>query len=202
MFRDFQNKKVVVVGDLMLDTYCWGHVERISPEAPVPVVTLDKRDYRIGGSGNVALNIASLGAAVTVLAVTGRDDDSLILRELLRKNNINDGRLLQSDDRITTNKTRIISRNQQMMRLDSETNRDLSAEDETRMIDSIGKCLDEEKPDVLIFEDYNKGVLTEKVISYTISRCKQMQIVIAVDPKEKTFSVIPGLTFLSQTLKK
>ena len=202
LFRQFQNKKVVVLGDLMLDTYWWGHVERISPEAPVPVVTLDQREYRIGGAGNVALNLASLGTAVTILSVTGKDDDSLVLNELLRKNNIRHSRLLQSEDRITTNKIRIISRNQQMMRLDSETTRDLSAEDENRMIHAIQKCLIEEKPDVLIFEDYNKGVLTEKIISYSIDLCKQMQIVTAVDPKRKNFFSYQGVDIFKPNLKE
>ncbi len=132
LFAQFNGIKVGVIGDVMLDTYWWGHVDRISPEAPVPVVALDKREYRIGGAGNVALNLVSLGAQVTALSVTGQDDDGQLLKGLFEEVNINTDYLLQSLQRITTNKVRIISRNQQMMRLDSETTKDLSAEAEDR----------------------------------------------------------------------
>ena len=107
-----------VIGDMMLDTYWWGNVERISPEAPVPVVTVDRKEYRIGGAGNVALNLASLGTPVSVFSVLGKDDDGQILTGLLQEKKIDTGYLLNADDRITTNKMRVISRNQQMMRLD------------------------------------------------------------------------------------
>src|SRR6516164_4415271 len=127
LFEGFGNIRAGVIGDIMLDTYWWGHVEQISPEAPVPVVSLDKREYRIGGAGNVALNLASLGAKVNVLSVIGNDDDGEILKGLLDQNRIQTKYLLKSEKRITTNKTRVISMNQQMMRLDSETTRDLSA---------------------------------------------------------------------------
>src|SRR6266700_7830447 len=119
LFTTFTGIKVGVIGDVMLDTYWWGHVDRISPEAPVPVVALDKKEYRIGGAGNVALNLTSLGADVAMLSVTGEDDDAEILKDLLDKKNIKTKYLLQQGTRITTNKTRIISRNQQMMRLDA-----------------------------------------------------------------------------------
>ena len=131
--------KVGVIGDVMLDTYMWGKVERISPEAPVPIVALDKKEYRIGGAGNVALNIASLGANVSMLSVTGNDDDGNQLRKIRRRKYINTDFLLSSLKRITTNKTRIISRNQQMMRLDSEVTRDLEYEDENRLILACSK---------------------------------------------------------------
>ena len=121
LFQQFKSCKIAVIGDLMLDSYLWGHVERISPEAPVPVVTLDKREFRIGGAGNVALNLASLGAQVNIFSVTGNDDEGKILEKLLAENNIGTTHLLKSNERITTNKSRIISRNQQMIRLDAET---------------------------------------------------------------------------------
>jgi bifunctional ADP-heptose synthase (sugar kinase/adenylyltransferase) len=129
LFEDFKNIKACVVGDVMLDTYWWGHVERISPEAPVPVVNIERREYRIGGAGNVALNLSSLDARVSVFSVTGNDDDGKILENLLQQKGIHTGYLLKNEDRITTNKTRIFGRNQQMMRLDSETTKDLSDAD-------------------------------------------------------------------------
>src|SRR5882672_4691060 len=130
LFKSISKLKVGVIGDVMLDTYWWGHVERISPEAPVPIVSLDKKEYRIGGAGNVALNLVSLGSKVTAFSVIGNDDDGAVLRGMLEKNNINTAYLQESADRITTSKARIISRNQQMLRLDSETTKDLSVSDE------------------------------------------------------------------------
>src|SRR5579862_7918743 len=115
LFEQISRIKIGIIGDVMLDTYWWGHVERVSPEAPVPVVSFDKREHRIGGAGNVALNAAALGAQVSVLSIVGDDDDAILLQALLSKNNIGIAGLQKSADRITTNKTRIISRNQQMM---------------------------------------------------------------------------------------
>src|SRR5690349_13282637 len=120
LFKRFKEIKVGVIGDVMLDTYMWGHVERISPEAPVPIVSLDSKEQRIGGAGNVALNLQSLGAQAFVLSVTGKDEDADCLNDLFAKSGINVQYSIQSEQRITTNKTRIISRNQQMMRLDAE----------------------------------------------------------------------------------
>ena len=113
LFDSFSSLKVGVIGDVMLDTYMWGRVDRISPEAPVPVVALSKKEYRIGGAGNVALNCQSLGAQVSVLSVTGDDTEGLLLEELFQGSNIDTTYLLKSINRITTSKTRIISRNQQ-----------------------------------------------------------------------------------------
>src|SRR6187401_1314893 len=134
LFDSFATLKVGVIGDVMLDTYMWGHVDRISPEAPVPIVSLDKKEYRIGGAGNVALNLASLGAKASVISGAGGDDDCKLLKEMFGQQQIDTRYILQSKDRITTNKMRIISRNQQMMRLDSEVVKDLNPPDEERLI--------------------------------------------------------------------
>jgi D-glycero-beta-D-manno-heptose-7-phosphate kinase len=134
LFRDITQLKVAIVGDVMLDSYWWGQVERISPEAPVPVVALHHKEQRIGGAGNVALNIAALGAMAFICSVTGADEHGESLGNLLHEQHIDTSFLLTSEHRITTNKTRIISRNQQMMRLDEEMTRDLSVADEDRLI--------------------------------------------------------------------
>ena len=126
LFHQFAQLKVAVIGDVMLDTYWWGKVERISPEAPVPVVAVSKKEQRIGGAGNVALNLHSLGAAVSVISVLGKDDDGEQLTKLFAENNINTKYLVYSQQRITTNKIRIISRNQHMMRLDAELTNDIT----------------------------------------------------------------------------
>lgn len=202
LFSQFSSVKIGVVGDLMLDTYWWGHVERISPEAPVPVVSLDKKEYRIGGAGNVALNLAALDAHVNIFSVVGSDDDGALLKEMLGKNNIHNNYLLTSEERITTNKTRIMSRNQQMMRLDNETTHDLSQADQKGIIKSIEIYLEEEKPHAIIFEDYNKGVLTAGVINSIIALCKKNNVITAVDPKRKNFFSYNDVDIFKPNLKE
>jgi rfaE bifunctional protein kinase chain/domain len=202
LFDSFAGLKVGVIGDVMLDTYMWGHVERISPEAPVPVVSLDKKSYRIGGAGNVALNAQSLGAQVFVLSVIGSDEDGNKLESLFTEKNIQINHLLRSNKRITTNKTRIISRNQQMMRLDAEITSDLDNHDTMNLVDKVKLFIAREKPDVIIFEDYNKGVLTEKVIHEVVSVCKNAGVITAVDPKRKNFFTYKGVDIFKPNLKE
>jgi len=202
LFADFSGLKIGVLGDVMLDTYWWGHVERISPEAPVPVVALDHKEYRIGGAGNVALNLSCLGATVSVLSVIGRDDDGRSLSNLFKTNGINTDHLISVPNRITTSKSRIISRNQQMMRLDSELTADLKGTEEKLLLDGVEKYLKEEKPKALIFEDYNKGVLTENVIRQTIALCKKYDVLTTVDPKRKNFLTYEGVDIFKPNLKE
>lgn len=202
LFQQFSQLKAGVIGDVMLDTYMWGHVERISPEAPVPVVTLDKTEYRVGGASNVALNIASLGSSVSILSVIGNDDDGKQLRQLLEHQQIKTDFLLSSDKRATTSKTRIISRNQQMMRLDKEIATDLGYGDENRLILALQTFIAQEKPDVIIFEDYNKGVLTELVIQKAIALCKHHGILTTVDPKRKNFFSYKTVDVFKPNLKE
>jgi len=134
LFKKFSSLKVGVIGDVMLDTYMWGSVDRVSPEAPVPIVSLKNKEHRIGGAGNVALNVQSLGAKPFILSVTGEDDDANQLNTLLISQNINTNYCIRSKERITTNKTRVISRNQHMMRLDAEITNDLCKEDQEKLI--------------------------------------------------------------------
>src|SRR6185437_4900992 len=129
--------KVAVIGDVMLDTYWWGDVERISPEAPVPVVAVSKKEKRIGGAGNVALNVQSLDDSVELITILGDDEDGTDLKQLLQDNNIDTRFLLESRKRITTNKIRIISRNQQMMRLDAEYVHDIDEVDEEKLKNTL-----------------------------------------------------------------
>jgi D-glycero-beta-D-manno-heptose-7-phosphate kinase len=202
LFERFKNVRVGIIGDVMLDTYMWGHVERISPEAPVPVVSLDKKEQRIGGAGNVALNIQSLGAKAWVISVTGDDDEARQLDSLLTTNHINADYSIKSKSRITTNKTRIISRNQQMMRLDSEITNDLTSEEEQLIISSFTSFITSVKPDIVILEDYNKGVLTEKLIHEVISICRENNVLTAVDPKRKNFFEYKGADIFKPNLKE
>jgi D-glycero-beta-D-manno-heptose-7-phosphate kinase len=202
LFDRFNGMKIGVLGDVMLDTYWWGHVERISPEAPVPIVALDRKEYRIGGAGNVALNLSCLGAQVSVLSVIGNDDDGATLTKLFFKNNISTRYLLSKKSRITTSKSRIISRNQQMMRLDSEITNDLTEQDEAELLEAVEKFLIEEKPEALILEDYNKGVLTENIITRVIDMCRQNNVITTVDPKRKNFLSYKGVNIFKPNLKE
>lgn len=202
LFERFQSIKVGVIGDVMLDTYMWGSVERISPEAPVPIVALEKKEERIGGAGNVALNLQSLGAQAFVLSVTGEDSEGERLHKLFREQQINTDYSISSIERITTNKTRIISRNQQMMRLDAEVTTALSLREEERLIESFEQFVQQEQPQVVILEDYNKGVLTEAVIRCVISICKQNGILTSVDPKRKNFFEYKGVDIFKPNLKE
>lgn len=194
--------KVAVIGDVMLDTYCWGRVERISPEAPVPVVALEKRETRIGGAGNVALNTASLGATTFVFSIVGEDPEGRQLKELMQQSNINVDYLIASPKRITTNKTRIISRNQQMMRLDAELVTELDEALEQALLAEFRKFVDQHKPAVVILEDYNKGVLTENVVAGVIEICRANNIITTVDPKRKNFFAYKGSTIFKPNLKE
>jgi rfaE bifunctional protein kinase chain/domain len=202
LFQKFSTLKVGIIGDVMLDSYIWGNVDRISPEAPVPIVSLHHKEQRIGGAGNVALNVQSLGAKAFVLSVTGDDEDSKQLYQLFAKNNIDISYSVSSASRITTNKTRIISRNQHMMRLDAEHTHDLSLEEEGRLLDLFEKFVREEKPDIVILEDYNKGVLTQAVIQSVISICREARILTAVDPKRKNFFEYRNVNIFKPNLKE
>jgi D-glycero-beta-D-manno-heptose-7-phosphate kinase len=202
LFSQFNTIKAGVIGDVMLDTYWWGHVDRISPEAPVPVVALDRKEYRIGGAGNVALNLACLDASVSVLSVIGNDDDGNSLKDLFETNRINTDYLIRSQARITTSKTRVISRNQQMMRLDSEITRDISAEEEIAFVDRVKDYIVDQKPHVIILEDYNKGVLTQFVIEKIIRLCKDHGVLTTVDPKRKNFFTYRGVDIFKPNLKE
>ncbi len=202
LFTGFPNIKAGVIGDVMLDIYWWGHVERISPEAPVPVVALDKKEHRIGGAGNVALNLAALGAHTSILSVMGNDENGSALIELFNEHRINTAYVSQQLSRITTAKTRIISRNQQMMRLDAEITKDLSTDDENALIEKVRQYILNEQPQVIIFEDYNKGVLTERVIKEVTALCKQHDVITTVDPKRKNFFSYEGVDIFKPNLKE
>lgn len=202
LFENFTKAHVVVVGDVMLDTYWWGNVDRISPEAPVPIVSLQHKELRVGGASNVALNTAALGAKTTMISLLGADEDGYTLKRLMEEKKISTDYIITYEGRITTNKTRIMGRNQQMMRLDAEVTTDLQEDQENLLIDSFIRCIEKEKVDVVILEDYNKGVLTERVISSIITLSRAKSIVIAVDPKKKNFLSYKGVSLFKPNLKE
>lgn len=202
LFIDFSKLKVVIIGDVMLDTYWWGQVDRISPEAPVPVVSLQRKEHRVGGAANVALNTVALGAQTTIVSVIGTDSDGVLLKSLFEEQHIDTQYLLSTDTRITTNKTRVMSRNQQMMRLDAEITTPITTDIEQALLQKFIACLDAQKPDVVIFEDYDKGVLTSSIIKEAIAICTERNIVMSVDPKKNNFLAYKGVTLFKPNLKE
>jgi len=202
IFDDMDGVHVVVVGDVMLDNYWWGSVERISPEAPVPVVALNRRESRLGGAANVALNCRALGAKVTLASVVGDDSEGATLIKLANEAGIDSSLIMQSWRRPTTTKVRVLSRNQQMLRLDDEVTDDLFTDEEHPFIDNVLKYLQKVKPQVLIFEDYNKGVLKENVIRLITAHCKEIGIITVVDPKKKNFLAYKNVTIFKPNLKE
>lgn len=203
LFDSFKKINVAVLGDVMLDTYWWGKTERISPEAPVPIVSVSKNEYRIGGAGNVALNLASLKVnKVSLISIYGNDNEAVLLQNLLQDSGIDTSYCISSANRVTTNKIRIISRNQQMMRLDAEITSALQHKDEDSLIKNIEAYIEAEKPSIIVLEDYNKGVLTEKVIAEAIALCKKHNVLTAVDPKRLNFFAYKKVDIFKPNLKE
>ncbi|MBL7760913.1 MAG: carbohydrate kinase [Sediminibacterium sp.] len=202
LFKGFANTNVLIVGDVMLDTYWWGNVDRISPEAPVPVVALKNKELRVGGAANVALNTAALGAQTAIISVVGNDNDGEQLKQLMKDANIDTGSIIGSADRITTNKVRIMSRNQQMMRLDAEMTSDIEGNLEQELIDAVCAYITKNNTRILILEDYNKGVLTKKVIETLVAFCNERGVLTAVDPKRKNFLTYKNVTLFKPNLKE
>ncbi len=194
--------KIVVIGDLMLDEYIYGNVNRISPEAPVPILKINKKTSRLGGAANVALNCKAMGANVSIAGLVGNDDAGARLRNMLQEHEINTDLLVFSEERRTTVKSRIISRNQQMMRVDEETIMPLTVKEEHPFLDAILKHLQIQKPDLLIFEDYNKGVLKENIIKRVMEHCKNVGIITAVDPKFENFLMYKEVDIFKPNLKE
>ena len=202
LFGSFNHTKIGVVGDIMLDTYWWGSVDRISPEAPVPIVSLQRKETRVGGAANVALNLCALGAPTALFAVIGKDAEGKELNTLLKQSGINTNYIHESETRVTTNKVRIMGRNQQMMRLDHEHTNDINEAETKKLLENFYAYVDTEKPSLIILEDYNKGVLNEKVIKAVIEYCNSKGIPTSVDPKQKNFLAFKGCTIFKPNLKE
>ena len=200
IFKDFDRLKVLIIGDVMLDSYIWGTVERMSPEAPVPVITVKKRDYRLGGAGNVVVNVHAIGATPIICSLIGNDDASVKLRSCLKKLSISEEGLVVSDSRPTTEKTRVISGHQHVVRVDEETDREASTDEEKQIIDRIAGLI--AKADVVIFQDYDKGTITPKVISSTVDLARKHNIPTVVDPKRRNFLAYENVTLFKPNLKE
>jgi rfaE bifunctional protein kinase chain/domain len=201
LFEAFNGKRVLVVGDVMTDAYINGQVTRMSPEAPVPVVDLQTQEQRIGGAGNVALNLIALGAKAMLASVIGQDAPGQELQQMLSTAGIQTNALIVSADRKTTIKTRVISNGKQMLRIDTEDQHDLSTTETQALQQAILQLFDH-GIDGLLLEDYNKGILTTELIEWLISEANTRQIPIAVDPKKKNFFAYKGCTLFKPNLKE
>ena len=202
IFKKFTQLNVVIVGDVMIDRYLHGKVSRISPEAPVPVVELQRTEDRLGGAANVALNIKAMGAAPYLFSAIGSDTEGSLFLQIMDNNKLSTRGLLQIEDRPTTVKTRIMAGTQQMLRVDSEVTSDLSAYNQRVFMQRLQAFLREIKADVLIFQDYNKGVLSLEMIQNVMKEAQNRQILTTVDPKHKHFLDYQHATLFKPNLKE
>lgn len=200
LFEQFNNLNVLIVGDVMIDSYLWGSVDRISPEAPVPIVNVKNREKRLGGAANVALNIKSMGATPFLVSVIGDDIDGNQFDEILKNEELPTQGIIKSGDRITTIKHRIIASAQHVLRVDSEEDHELNSADKSSLVERVKNLLP--KCDVLIFEDYDKGVLSEDSISEIIKMSQEAGVPVVVDPKKRNFSAYRGVDLFKPNLKE
>jgi rfaE bifunctional protein kinase chain/domain len=201
VFERFGQMNVLVVGDIMLDSYIWGKVDRISPEAPVPVVLVERREDRLGGAANVALNLKALGANVHILAGIGYDSHAIILKELLTREAMNCDGLMHTRSK-TTVKTRIIGNAHHLLRLDEEITEQPNAATEIEIIEVFKRLVGAARFDAVIFEDYDKGFLSERIIAELVAMCKSAGIKTAVDPKKRNFRYYRNVTLFKPNLKE
>lgn len=202
LFESFNGKRILIIGDVMLDLYLNGKVDRISPEAPVPIVAVRERFARLGGAANVAQNIKALGAEPVLCSVIGEDAKSEDFFNLLREHDMSDEGIIRSAARRTTTKYRIIGNNAQMLRVDDEDIFDLTEDEMTLISSRIDSFIDSGSIDGIILQDYNKGVLTDALIRHTIAAANGKGIPVGVDPKKNNFLAYQNSTLFKPNLKE
>jgi len=200
LFQAFNKLRVLIIGDVMVDAYVWGNATRLSPEAPVPVVNVLRTEQRLGGAANVALNVQALGATPLLCAVVGTDAGGEQLRNLLIERGLSADGIVQSPYRPTTVKQRILAHDQQLLRLDSEVETDLNADETAQLLAAYDDLLT--RADVVIFEDYDKGVLRPDIIAACIAQARKRGIPTVVDPKKKNFLAYSHCTLFKPNLKE
>jgi D-beta-D-heptose 7-phosphate kinase/D-beta-D-heptose 1-phosphate adenosyltransferase len=196
----FPRTKVAILGDIMLDRYVWGDVNRISQEAPVPIVEVRANSSRFGAAANVAENVASLGARAVLVGVVGEDEAGRELLSLLRGRGVDVGSVITEPGRPTTTKLRVIAHSQQVVRADSEVTSDVTGDVEAGIIKGLTDAIEE--CDVLIVSDYGKGVVTKKTIAAAISTARENGKMVCVDPKESHFASYVGVTAITPNQKE
>lgn len=200
VFEGMKSKTIMVIGDLMLDQYIWGKVERISPEAPVPVVDVQEERFKLGGAGNVANNLLSLGASVIMGGVRGRDSHGDMLLNLLRESGIPSDHILADSHRGTVVKTRIIAHTQQIVRLDREDRTAISDDLRHRMLGAVREAV--HSIDAVIISDYAKGVVSRELIDELVAVTKKNGVIVCVDPKEKNFPLYRNVDLITPNTKE
>ena len=198
LFQEFNNKNVIIVGDAMIDAYMWGEINRISPEAPVPVVEVSKHENRLGGAANVALNLKALGATPILCSVVGNNFRGELFRKLMHEAALSTAGIMTENDRKTTTKTRVIAKDKHQLRIDEEDTHPITIEKELLIL--VEKLT--ENIDVIILQDYNKGVLTKKVIEGVIAMANNKGIPTIVDPKKKNFVSYKNCTIFKPNLSE
>lgn len=201
ILRRLENREVMIVGDVMLDRYLTGTVEPHFPRTPVPVVLHQSTEDRLGGAANVALNIRALGSVPVLCSVVG-DEDGEAFKRLLPDLGITSEGIISAAGRTTTIKTRVLGNNQQMLRIDREDTHDLSSEEAALFLQNVTGLLEKRKIDIVIFQDYNKGVLTPEVIRALIAECRKRNIPTAIDPKKANFFAYQGVDLFKPNLKE
>ena len=186
----------------MIDTYFNGKVDRISPEAPVPIVSVHHEEHRLGGAANVALNIRALEANPIICSVIGKDEKGKTFIDICKKEGIDTRGVIASKDRITTVKTRVIGNNHQLLRVDIEDLGELSDEVSNQLISSVKNIISSDKIDVIIFEDYDKGVINEKIIKEVVAEANKHNIPTSVDPKKNNFLNYHSVSLFKPNLKE
>lgn len=199
ILNQFESKRVLVIGDSMIDAYMWGEVNRMSPEAPVPIVEINKRESRLGGAANVALNIQSLGATPVLFSSIGSDYYGDLFLKLMEEQNLSTEGIQRISNRNTTVKTRIISDNKHLLRIDEE---EVSMIRDEKIIENLKNRILTDTFDVIIFEDYNKGLLSEKLIKTAIQSATEKGIPTIVDPKKNNFFAYKGVDIFKPNLKE
>jgi len=194
VFGKFGRIRALVIGDSMVDTYLWGKAERISPEAPVPVVSVTQRESRLGGAANVALNLLALGATPLLISVVGDDEKGRKFKKLLGKSNLSTEGIFEDITRMTTVKSRIISQGKHIARVDEETTDFIGAEMEGKIVSCVKKTLETGRIDVILFVDYDKGVITPALFNQVNELAVKKGIPTAVDPKKRNFCVYSNVT--------
>ncbi len=200
VFNDFSHLNVLIIGDVMVDSYIWGDVGRISPEAPVPVMRIKTEEQRLGGAANVARNVLALGARPILCTVIGSDENGRKFEQIMYKRGLEGNGIIQSKDRITTVKERLLSGSQHLLRVDREFEEQLNRRDQRKLIDRAEELL--KGADVVIFEDYDKGVLNRSVIKTIVQMACDRGIPIVVDPKKKNFMSYKHVTLFKPNLKE
>lgn len=202
LFDKFEEKRVLIIGDVMIDTYLFGKVTRISPEAPVPVVDVFRRSNRLGGAANVALNIKALNATPILCSVIGNDDAGFEISSLLFEEKMATEGLIPGINRKTTKKYRIIGNSTQMLRIDEEDDHPLLPQEEQQFWARIKEILHNEKIDVILFQDYDKGSITPNIIKWVSEWAKEQKVPVVVDPKKRNFLEYHNVSLFKPNLKE